>query len=136
MHQRKKFGYYLAITAIVVSISLGVSTLPMMPKAYAHAYVIGSDPFPTQSLPTAPSKVDVHLSEPVDIRYSSVKVLDPSGNQIDKKDDHFVNGDPTTLSVTLPQGLKKEYTPFQQKCLLQLTVKLQKIRRTQVLNSV
>ena len=106
MHQRKKFGYYLAITAIVVSISLGVSTLPMIPKAYAHAYVIGSDPFPTQSLPTAPSKVDVHLSEPVDIRYSSVKVLDPSGNQIDKKDDHFVNGDPTTLSVTLPPGLK------------------------------
>jgi copper transport protein len=105
-HKRKIFGYYLAIAAIMISISLGVSTLPMIPKAYAHAYVIGSDPFPTQSLPTAPSKVDVHLSEPVDIRYSSAKVLDPSGNQVDKKDDHFVNGDPTTLSVTLPPGLK------------------------------
>jgi copper transport protein len=48
----------------------------------------------------------VHTSDPVDIRYSSVKVVDPSGNQIDKKDLHYINGDPTTLSVTLPAGIK------------------------------
>jgi len=48
----------------------------------------------------------VHLSEPVDIRYSSVKVLGPGGNQIDKKDSHYVNGDHTTLAVTLPAALK------------------------------
>jgi copper transport protein len=106
MHKRKIFGYSLAIAAIVVSISLGVSTLPMIPKAYAHAYVIGSDPFPTQSLPKGPSQVTVHTSDPVDIRYSTVKVLGPSGNEIDKKDSHYVNGDHTTLSVTLPAGLK------------------------------
>ncbi|MGC2572539.1 MAG: copper resistance protein CopC [Candidatus Nitrosopolaris sp.] len=80
-----------------------ISTIP---HAYAHAYVIGSDPYPSQSLPKAPSNVVVHLSEPVDIRYSSVKVLGPGGNQIDKKDDHYVNGDHTTLAVTLPAGVK------------------------------
>ncbi|MFZ0224479.1 MAG: copper resistance protein CopC, partial [Candidatus Nitrosopolaris sp.] len=80
-----------------------ISTIP---HAHAHAYVIGSEPFPSQSLPTAPAKVEVHLSEPVDIRYSSVKVLGPGGNQIDKKDDHYVNGDHTTLAVTLPAGVK------------------------------
>ena len=80
-----------------------ISTIP---HAHAHAYVIGSEPFPSQSLPTAPAKVEVHLSEPVDIRYSSVKVLGPGGNQIDKKDDHYVNGDHTTLAVTFPAGVK------------------------------
>jgi len=80
-----------------------ISTIP---HAYAHAYVIGSDPYPSQSLPKAPSSVVVHLSEPVDIRYSSVKVLGPGGNQIDKKDSHYVNGDHTTLAVTLPAGVK------------------------------
>jgi len=77
-----------------------------IPHVYAHAYVIGSDPYPSQSLPKGPLQVTVHTSDPVDIRYSSVKVVDPSGNQIDKKDTHNVNGDHTTLSVTLPAGIK------------------------------
>jgi copper transport protein len=68
--------------------------------------VIGSNPFPSQSLPAPPSKVSVQLSEPVDIRYSSIKVLDVSGNEIDRKDDHYVNGDHAALSVTLPPGIK------------------------------
>jgi copper transport protein len=106
MHKRSKFGYYFVISAVLVSISLTASNGAMIPKAYAHAFVIGSDPFPSQSLPTPPSKVDVHLSEPVDIHYSIIKVLDPSGNQIDTKDDHYINGDHTTLSVTIPPHIK------------------------------
>ena len=103
---RGKFDYYSAIVAIVASISLTASMLPMIPKAYAHAFIIGSDPSPSQSLPTPPTKVVVHLSEPVDLHYSSIKVLDASGKEIDMKDDHYVNGDHTTLSVTLPPGIK------------------------------
>ena len=104
--KNRKFEYYFAIAAIVTSISLSAFTLPMISKAYAHAFVIGSDPFPSQSLPTPPSKIDVHLSEPVDIHYSLIKVLDSNGKQIDKKDGHYINGDHTTLSVTLPPGIK------------------------------
>jgi copper transport protein len=97
---------YLPIVIIAASLFLSSVLISTIPRAYAHAYVIGSDPFPSQSLPTAPSKVEVHTSEPVDIRYSSVKVVSPGGNQIDKKDGHYVNGDHTTLGVTLPTGLK------------------------------
>jgi copper transport protein len=104
--KRRKFDYYFAIAAIIASISLASPMLPLIPKAYAHAFVIGSDPSPSQSLPTPPSKVAVHLSEPVDIHYSSIKVLDAGGKEIDMKDDHYVNGDHTTLSVTLPPGIK------------------------------
>ncbi|MBV9178101.1 MAG: copper resistance protein CopC [Nitrososphaeraceae archaeon] len=77
-----------------------------IPKSYAHAFTIKSDPSPSQSLPKSPSKVDVYFSEPVDIRYSKLMVIDASGKQVDNKDVHYINGDQTTLSVTLPGDLK------------------------------
>lgn len=97
---------YLPIVIIASLLFLSYTLISTIPHAYAHAYVIGSDPYPSQSLPKAPSNIVVHLSEPVDIRYSSLKVLGPGGNQIDKKDDHYVNGDHTTLAVTLPADVK------------------------------
>jgi copper transport protein len=104
--KRRIIGYYFAIVAIVALISLTSPMLPLIPKAYAHAFVIGSDPSPSQSLPTPPATVLVRLSEPVDIHYSSIKVLDAGGKEIDLKDNHYLNGDHTTLSVTLPPGIK------------------------------
>lgn len=104
-----KCRYYLSclpIAIIAALICMSSLLVPSIPHAHAHAFVIGSDPSPSQSLAKGPSLVTVHLSDPVDIRYSTVKVVDPSGNQIDKKDSHYVNGDHTTLSVTLPAGIK------------------------------
>jgi copper transport protein len=99
---------------IVIVIFIGITSLFLsltffsngIPEAYAHAFTIKSDPSPSQSLPSSPSKVDVFFSEPVDLRYSSVKVLDASGKQVDNKDPRNINGDPASLSVTLPSGLK------------------------------
>ncbi|MFY9871430.1 MAG: copper resistance protein CopC, partial [Candidatus Nitrosopolaris sp.] len=86
-HASEKCNHYSHYPILIVAASLCLSSMLIstIPHAHAHAYVIGSEPFPSQSLPTAPAKVEVHLSEPVDIRYSSVKVLGPGGNQIDKK---------------------------------------------------
>ena len=50
--------------------------------------------------------MDVFFSEPVDLRYSTIKVLDASGKQVDNKNAHSIGGDQATLSVTLPSGLK------------------------------
>jgi copper transport protein len=78
-----------------------------IPKAYAHAFTIRSDPSPSQSVPSPPTKVDVYFSEPIDLRYSTIKVLDPGGKQVDVKDEHNIGGDPASLSVTLSSsGLK------------------------------
>jgi copper transport protein len=78
-----------------------------IPKSYAHAFTIRSDPSPSQSLSTSPSKVDVYFSEPIDLRYSTIKVLDSGGKQVDNKDEHNIGGDQASLSVTLPSsGLK------------------------------
>ncbi|MGI0073757.1 MAG: virginiamycin B lyase family protein [Nitrosotalea sp.] len=79
--------------------------MPTIPNSYAHALIAKSDPTPSQSLPTPPSKVDVYFTDPVDIRYSTIKVLDPSGNEIQNKDEHYITSDQSALSVSLPAGL-------------------------------
>ena len=97
-----------AIIICIISVITLLSSFPNgIPKSYAHAFTIRSDPSPSQSLSTPPSKVDVYFSEPIDLRYSTIKVLGPGGKQIDNKDEHNIGGDPASLSVTLPSsGLK------------------------------
>jgi copper transport protein len=97
---------------VIMGIIMSVLALPPflhngLPKAYAHAFTIRSDPSPSQSLPSPPTKVDVYFSEPIDMRYSTIKVLDAGGKQVDNKDEHNIGGDPASLTVTLPSsGLK------------------------------
>jgi copper transport protein len=92
----------------IISMLALLSSFPNgIPKAYAHAFTIRSDPSPSQSLPTPPTKVDVYFSEPIDLRYSAIKVLDAGGKQVDNNDERNIGGDPASLGVTLPSsGLK------------------------------
>ncbi len=97
------------VLSIMLAASLSISILIFTPfvvhKSYGHAFVIDSSPSPSQSLKTPPSKVQVSLSEPVDARYSKVSVVDANGKVVDKKDVHYVNGDHTLLSVSLPSSV-------------------------------
>src|SRR5919197_176365 len=93
----------------IISMFVLLSFFPNgIPNAYAHAFTIRSDPSPSQSVPTPPSKVDVYFSEPIDLRYSTVKVLDSGGKQVDNKDEHNIGGDPASLSITLPSSSLKD----------------------------
>lgn len=95
----------LAIMIIVAIAS--VIAIPNIPNSYAHASVDYSKSYPTfsQTLSTPPSKVDIYFSDPVDIRYSQVKVLDSDGKQIQKNDLHYINDNQYALSVSLPPNL-------------------------------
>lgn len=79
-------------------------------NTYGHAFVTSSNPSQSQSVSTSPTKVDVFFSEPVDLRYSKLKVIDQNGKQVDKKDIHHLNGDQSSLSVSLPQLNDGVYT--------------------------
>ena len=96
----------LFVLLISISLTLLILFPNGIPKSYAHAFTIKSDPSPSQSIPKSPSKVDVYFSEPVDLRYSKLMIIDASGKQVDNKDAHYINGDQTALSVSLPLGLK------------------------------
>lgn len=74
---------------------------------FGHAFVLDRIPAPSETLKSPPSRVEIFLSEPVDEKYSEVRVLGPDGKQIDNQDTQYVNGDQTTLGVTLPkEGLE------------------------------
>ena len=73
-----------------------------MEKSYGHAFLTSSNPVASQSLASPPGNIEAFFSEPVDIKYSQVKVLDPNGKEVDNKDIHHIDGDQSSLSVTLP----------------------------------
>ena len=96
----------IQLLAILVPLILLLMLVPTIPNSYAHAFVIKSNPSSSQSLTVSPARVDVYFSEPVDIRYSKLAVLDSNGKQIDNRDIKNINGDQMALSVTLPSSLK------------------------------
>ena len=100
--------HIIQLLTIVVPIILLLILVPAIPKSFAHAFVIKSDPSSSQSLSTPPTKVDVYFSEPVDLRYSKLSVIDSNGKQIDNKDIQHINGDQSSLSVTLPSSRLKD----------------------------
>jgi|SRR6185312_6874406 len=94
------------LVIVIVTVIASVIAIPNIPNSYAHAIVEKSNPSESQSLSTSPTKVDVNFSDPIDIRFSQVTVLDSNGKQIQENDLHYINGDQKTLSVSLPLNLK------------------------------
>lgn len=74
------------------------------PAASAHPITISSDPKAFASVSSAPSEVAVTFSEPIELGYSKMSVLAPDGTRVDNNDPHNVNGDTTTMAVTLKPG--------------------------------
>jgi copper transport protein len=108
------------IVVIAVFSILMLVSLPTIPKSYAHAFVINSNPTPSQTLKAPPTKVEVHLSEPVDLRYSKLSVIDQYGKQVDNKNVQYANGDQTALSVILPHDIKDGLYTVSTKMLSQI----------------
>ena len=105
----------MAVFSILILISL-----PSIPKSYAHAFVINSNPSPSQTLKSPPTKVEVYLSEPVDLRYSKLSVIDQNGKQVDNKNVQYANGDQTALSVILLPDIKDGLYTVSTKMLSQI----------------
>ena len=72
-----------------------------LPFASAHPFTEETIPSLASNAPTGTSEVIVFFSEPVDINFSEVKVLDNNGNQIDNKDTNYYE-DELSLIVTTP----------------------------------
>lgn len=99
----------LLLTVVVLAIA-SFLICGTMEKSYGHAFLTNSNPGASQSLSSPPGKIEAFFSEPVDIKYSQVKVLDPNGKEVDNKDIHHIDGDQSSLSVTLPRLEDGVYT--------------------------
>lgn len=78
--------------------------------SFGHAFVINSSPSQSGSIAASPQQIDVFFSEPVDLRYSSLKVLDSNGKQIDKGDVGYLQNDESQLTVSVPRLKDGTYT--------------------------
>lgn len=74
----------------------------MVHSASGHAFVIKSNPSQSQSISVSPKQIDVFFSEPVDLRYSSMKVLDSTGKEVDLGKVSYKGGDETSMEVSVP----------------------------------
>ena len=72
-----------------------------IPIVSAHPFTEETVPSLISNAPIGTSEVIIFFSEPVDINFSEVKVLDNNGNQIDNKDTNYYE-DELSLIVTTP----------------------------------
>ena len=92
----------ISILACLIVLLAIVLVIPFQ-ESYGHAFVMRSNPAPSSTVSTSPSRIDVFFSEPVDIKFSKLSVINQDGKQVDNKDVSFLNGDQSSLSVTVPK---------------------------------
>ncbi|HUT05917.1 MAG TPA: CopD family protein [Nitrosopumilaceae archaeon] len=84
----------LIISLLVLSISL--------PFASAHPFTEETNPSSAVNAPVGITKITVIYSEPIELDFSSLKVLDDNGDQIDNKDSQYYQGENSLIVTTLP----------------------------------
>ena len=72
-----------------IIIILLVLSLTSIPSALAHPFTDETIPNLSSNASTGVSEVIVYFSEPIEFNFSTLKVLDNNGNQIDNKDTDY-----------------------------------------------
>ena len=80
-----------------------------IPYAFAHPFTEETNPSSSQNAAVGTTEVYVIFSEPVELNFSSLKVYDSNGNQIDNKDTKYFNSE-SSLVVTTPPLEEGVYT--------------------------
>jgi len=84
-----------------ILIALLIISFISIPFVYAHPFTEKTIPSLISNSPAGTTEVIVFFSEPVDINFSEIKVLDNNGNQIDNKDTSYYESE-LSLIVTTP----------------------------------
>ena len=69
----------------------------------AHAFLKDADPGVGSSTQTPPSEVRIRFTENIEPAVSSIRVLDASGKEVDKRDLHLDRSDHALLHISLPR---------------------------------
>ncbi len=89
----KKLLFLISII-IVSSISIG--------SAYAHPEIITTEPSQFSNVPVGTTQVMIRYSEIVEVEFSTIKVLDNTGNQVDNKDTKYFDSENSLIVTTKP----------------------------------
>lgn len=91
------------LLAVIVLVGVVASANPE--RVMAHAVLLRSIPSSNQALPRAPDEVRLLFSEPIDIVFSGIRVLNAAGQAVDSGDAHVDQSDEYQLVVSLRPGL-------------------------------
>src|SRR5262249_60944661 len=72
------------------------------PRAAGHAVRARGERRAESALKRAPDEVRLYFTERLEPAYSSVRVLDDKGAQVDRRDGHVDRSNPILLRATLP----------------------------------
>ena len=72
-----------------------------IPSAYAHPFLVDSEPEQGQNVPVGTTQIITFYSEAVEIDFSELKVFDSDGNKIDSMDTAYYEGE-SSLVITTP----------------------------------
>ena len=84
---------------LIVLLVLSLSSIPFVS---AHPFTNETIPNLSSNAPTGISEVVVFFSEPVELDFSTLKVLDSNGNQIDNKDTSYYQDEKSLIVTTNP----------------------------------
>lgn len=84
--------------------------ISVIPFAHAHPLIEDANPRASTNVGPGITQITIHYSEPVDLKFSDIKVLDSTGTQVDNKDTSYLQGDEKALIVTTPPLQNGIYT--------------------------
>ncbi len=103
---RSKFVWWGGHSCLPSSI---VALLIFASTSFGHAFLDHADPKVGSEIQTAPTEIKVWFTEEIEPAFSTLKVLDAGGNQVDQKDAHLDAKDKTLLIVSVPALAAGEY---------------------------
>ncbi|MDR4985102.1 copper resistance protein [Bacillus cereus] len=106
----RRLGTWLLIACVFII---------LIPKnAYAHAYVVKSNPAENETLKKAPSVVKIEFDEDIQVsHFNTLFVRDSSGKRVDLKDAHIDKGNKKLLEAGLKENLKNGLYSIQWKAI-------------------
>ena len=73
-----------------------------IPAAAAHPFTMETNPTSAVNAPVGVTEVTVIYSEPIELDFSSLKVFDSNGDQIDNRDSQYYLGEESLIVTTPP----------------------------------
>ena len=90
------------MNAIMHGVALCIALQTCCSQAYAHAFLDQARPAVGSTVHGSPAEIRLSFTSPLEPAFSSVKVLDTSGRQVDRKDNQVDQRDPAQIKVTVP----------------------------------
>ena len=82
--------------------ALAVVLASAAPAAFAHAFLDHADPRVGSEVDAGPSRVTLWFTEELEPAFSSVKVFDATGKEVDRGDGKPDRSDSTVMRVSVP----------------------------------